>query len=126
MGNRAQNGTGISKMKRRDVKVKTANYTLQDHIDENAIFSNLDAPLAVELQLPAAVPGRSCTLLVETACPFRAQPASGEKISSGAGVLGAADKYVGNNVVGCRVTLVCEKAGEWKAMDVVGTWTVES
>lgn len=125
MVTKATNAYGAFKRKRTDIKIKTADYTLQDHIDDGSTFSNKGATGPVELQLPAAIPGNSATLVIDTACPFRAQPATGEQVSASAGTLLVADKYVTCSTVGARISLVCENAGEWKAEDPVGSWVSE-
>ena len=129
MSKKATNAYGKMKGKRRDIKIKTADYTMQEHIDEGAVFSNKGATSAVQIQLLASQPGKSVTLEVDAACPFRAHPATvdstGEKVSASAGTLLAAGKYVTCSTVGGRITLVCEKKGEWKAKDPVASWVSE-
>jgi hypothetical protein len=121
----ARNGYYESKAKRKQKKIKTSDYTLQDHIDEAVMFSNKGADEAVQLNLLPAVPGRRVSLLVEAACPFRAHPNGGDAVSTSDGVLLTAGKYVGSNVVGERLDLRCDVACEWVADNAVGTWEGE-
>jgi hypothetical protein len=120
-------GYDAGKNKNVQVKVITDDYTFDEYTDGGYAFSNKGATSAIEMMIPAAKPGRKFTAYVDTACPFRLQPQSGEYIAlPSTGAYGTADKYISADAAGEQVTLICRETGKWAAKDYTGTWTKES
>jgi len=116
------NGYYNYKGKREDILVCKADYTVAPHLYECGNFSNLGASGEVIITLPAALPGRTHTLYVETAQLFAALPESGEYVALSSGALNTVNVRVRNNVVGCHATWECITKGVWSMKECVGTW----
>lgn len=119
-------GERALKNMRTDVKIVTANYTFQQHLDEGVTFSNKGAAGTVIVTLGKAKIGAKQRFIVETAEALQIDPATGEKVSLHTGVLQVANANIDCSTVGAKIEFECVKTGEWRCTNSVGTWALVS
>jgi len=109
------------------LKIKTDDYTILPNTEDMwATFSNSGATGEVSITLPSAVVGMGFRFNVEAAQSLTLVPASGEYMSSTAGVKGTVDYELIANAIGESVEIECKVAGTWDVNEFIGTWTVTS
>lgn len=115
------------------VKARTAPFVVTAIVDtpitaDHALYggvvvSNLGAAGTVVFQMPPATPGMRIRAITETAQSLRLLPATGQTLSSTAGVTQTANFYAANATVGSYIGYVCLRAGTWDVEVFNGTYT---
>lgn len=118
-------GNAYNKMKNKNtvVQAKTADYTLQEHLDMGAPFSNNGAAAAVAITLLEAKVGMEHCFYVEEAQTLQITPYGTETIAlPKTGKQGAAGIPIEADVVGALVKIKCVTDGQWEIETFVGDW----
>jgi hypothetical protein len=109
-----------------DIEPNVGNKTLPAQ-ESGSSYSNAGATFAITFTLPPALPGLTYSFYVMDTDGVRVDPSSTETTNKTiGGSQEAAGKYITSSTVGDYIRLRCTKAGEWQALEVVGTWTAEA
>jgi hypothetical protein len=107
----------------RTVEVKTANYTVTTD-DVGKTFSTDGAIATVTFALPAAAVGLWYRFAVGAVQELRIDPNGTETIGlPSSGAQQAAGAYLTADAIGEGVEVACVKAGSWRIISYIGTWT---
>jgi hypothetical protein len=111
------------------VEAHAANYIVTV-ADSGKTFSNTGAAAEVDFTLPASAVGLEYSFVLTVAQLVKILPNGNDQIGTAStatvpatGVLNTAGHGIDASAIGCTVTLLCAKAGQWDVMSSAGAWT---